>query len=115
MKKEVKDQNEVATKDQAVAAVNPSDVMPSPKAVLESELERKRQEIVAANEEIANLRKEMQRLEKIKGYDDMSKDIKDIHDSLMRQGFSDDQAFQLVMEMVYSVNSAARNNPYRLR
>lgn len=115
MKKEVKEQNEAVTKDQEVCCVNPEAIMSSPKAVLESELERKRQEIAAANEEIEHLRKEMQRLEKIKGYDDMSKDIKDIHDSLMKSGFSDEQAFQLVMEMIYSVNSAARNNPYRLR
>lgn len=85
----------------------------TPQERLEVELASKQKEIENAREEIAKLQKEQERLEKIKGYDEMSTDMKDIHNSLMGQGFTDDQAFQMLMQMIESVNKENKSSLLR--
>lgn len=72
----------------------------TPMEKLEADLASKQKEIEDAKEEIKKLKEEQARLEKIKGYDKMSEDIKDIHNSLMTQGFTDEQAFEILIHAI---------------
>lgn len=85
----------------------------TPQERLEAELATKQKEIENVREEIVKLQKEQERLKKIKGYDEMSTDMKDIHNSLMAQGFTDDQAFQMLMQMIESVNKDSKSSLLR--
>lgn len=73
--------------------------MKKTKAMLEEELEQKRTEI-------EDLKKELEKAEKYKRYDDMAGELKAIYDSLVNAGFNEDQAFVLLNTMINNQKSA---------
>lgn len=80
--------------------------MKKTKAMLEEELEQKRAEI-------EDLKKELEKAEKYKQYDDMAGEVKAIYDSLVNAGFSEDQAFVLLNTMINNQKAAPVYPGYR--
>lgn len=61
------------------------------------------------NEEIVELKEEVNKLEKYKQYDDMADEVKAIHDSFIHAGFTENQAFILLGQFINaSGNMAAK-------
>ena len=76
--------------------------MKKTKAMLEEELEQKKNEI-------EDLKKELEKTEKHKQYDDAAGELKAIYDSLVNIGFSEDQAFMLLNTMINNQKAATPN------
>ena len=81
-----------------------NELMNKTKAMLEEELEQKKNEI-------EELKKELEKTEKHKQYDDVAGELKAIYDSLVNIGFSEDQAFVLLNTMIN--NQKASTPTYR--
>lgn len=58
------------------------------------------QEIEEKEQELASLRKEIKNLERYKGYEDIANEVKAMHDAFMNSGFSDEQAFDLLVKFM---------------
>ena len=48
-------------------------------------------------EEINNLKKDLDKLERYRKYEDTANEIKAIHDSFVNAGFTEDQAFKIMI------------------
>ena len=58
-------------------------------------------DIIAEKEaDIANLHKEIDKLEKYKSYQDMADELKALHACFMNSGFNEEQAFALIKTLV---------------
>lgn len=79
-----------------------NELMNKTKAMLEEELEQKKNEI-------EDLKKELEKTEKHKQYDDAADKLKAIYDSLVNIGFSEDQAFMLLNTMINNQKAATPN------
>ena len=79
-----------------------NELMNKTKAMLEEELEQKKNEI-------EDLKKELAKAEKYKQYDDMAGEIKAIYDSFVNAGFDEDQAFVLLNTMINNQKAATPN------
>ena len=79
-----------------------NELMNKTKAMLEEELEQKKNEI-------EDLKKELEKTEKHKQYDDMAGELKAIYDSLVNFGFSEDQAFTMLMTMINNQKAASNS------
>lgn len=55
-------------------------------------------------EEIDGLKTELKRLEKYAKYDDAAEEMKAFHDSFVRAGFTEDQAFAIVTTVIQNAN-----------
>lgn len=73
--------------------------MKKTKAMLEEELDQKRAEI-------EELKKELEKAEKYKQYDDAAGEMKAMYDSLVNAGFNEDQAFTILMTMLQNQKAA---------
>lgn len=62
------------------------------KAMLLEEIEQK-------NEELKGLKKEIEKLEKYKQYEDMANELKAMYDSFVNSGFDETQAFKLMLKL----------------
>lgn len=51
-------------------------------------------------DEIKKLKGEVERLEKFKAYDNMAGEFKGMYDSYVNAGFTEDQAFQLIIKLI---------------
>lgn len=58
------------------------------------------EEIQQKNDEIKDLKKDLARLEKYKQYEDSADEIRAIYNSYVNVGFSEDQAFQMLLRMI---------------
>lgn len=58
------------------------------------------EELEVKNTEIATLKKELKDLERYKQYEDSADELAAMKNALVNSGFSDDQAFQLVIEFI---------------
>ncbi len=67
-----------------------------------------KEELELKNNEVKDLKEELKRLEKYKQYDDMADEMKGMQDSFVRAGFSEDQAFMMLMKMVETAAVMAR-------
>ena len=76
--------------------------MKKTKAMLEEELEQKR-------DEIEELKKELVKVEKYKQYDDMAGEIKAIYDSFVNAGFNNDQAYEILIILLQNQKAATPN------
>lgn len=72
--------------------------MKKTKAMLEEELDQKRAEI-------EELKKELEKAEKYKQYDDAAGEMKAAYDSFVNAGFTEDQAFTIVMTMLQNAKA----------
>lgn len=79
-----------------------NELMNKTKAMLEEELEQKKNEI-------EDLKKELEKTEKHKQYDDVAGELKAIYDSLVNIGFSEDQAFVLLNTMINNQKAASNS------
>ena len=77
--------------------------MKKTKAMLEEELEQKKNEI-------EELKKELVKVEKYKQYDDMAGEIKAIYDSFVNAGFNKDQAYEILIILLQ--NQKANSNSW---
>lgn len=60
-------------------------------------------EIIKQKEdEIIDLKNDIQQLEKCKRYDDVTDEIKDIYDKLVSKGFKSDEAIEITQTMISS-------------
>lgn len=73
--------------------------MKKTKAMLEEELDQKRAEI-------EDLKKELEKAEKYKQYDDAAGEMKAMYDSFVNAGFNEDQAFTILMTMLQNQKAA---------
>lgn len=76
--------------------------MKKTKAMLEEELEQKR-------DEIEELKKELVKVEKYKQYDDMAGEIKAIYDSFVNAGFNKDQAYEILIILLQNQKAASNS------
>ena len=76
--------------------------MKKTKAMLEEELEQKKTEI-------EDLKKELEKTEKHKQYDDVAGELKAIYDSLVNIGFGEDQAFVILMTFIQNQKAASNS------
>ena len=76
--------------------------MKKTKAMLEEELEQKR-------DEIEELKKELVKVEKYKQYDDMAGEIKAIYDSFVNAGFNNDQAYEILIILLQNQKAASNS------
>ena len=76
--------------------------MKKTKAMLEEELEQKKNEI-------EELKKELVKIEKYKQYDEMAGEIKAIYDSFANAGFNRDQAYEILIILLQNQKAAAPN------
>ena len=76
-----------------------NELMNKTKAMLEEELEQKKTEI-------EDLKKELEKTEKHKQYDDAAGELKAIYDSCVNAGFNEDQAFVLLNTMINNQKAA---------
>ena len=76
--------------------------MKKTKAMLEEELEQKKTEI-------EDLKKELEKTEKHKQYDDAADELKAIYDSCVNAGFNEDQAFVLLNTMITNQKAASNS------
>ena len=72
------------------------------KAMLEEELDQKKNEI-------EELKKELVKVEKYKQYDDMAGEIKAIYDSFVNAGFNEDQAYEILIILLQNQKAATPN------
>ena len=79
-----------------------NELMNKTKAMLEEELEQKKSEI-------EDLKKELEKAEKYKQYDDAAGELKAIYDSLVNIGFGEDQAFVLLNTMIANQKAASNS------
>lgn len=79
--------------------------MKKTKAMLEEELDQKKNEI-------EELKKELVKVEKYKQYDDMAGEIKAIYDSFFNAGFNRDQAYEILIILLQ--NQKAASNSWEL-
>lgn len=79
--------------------------MKKTKAMLEEELDQKKNEI-------EELKKELVKVEKYKQYDDMAGEIKAIYDSFVNAGFDRDQAYEILIILLQ--NQKAASNSWEL-
>lgn len=68
-------------------------------------------ELEAKENEIKELKEDLKKLEKYKQYEDMANEMKAMHDAFMNSGFSDEQAFALVNNMITTATAAVTKNP----
>ena len=71
--------------------------MKKTKTMLEEELEQKRTEIEDLKKELEN---EIKRSEKYKQFEECADDLKALRDSFINSGFSDKQAFMMVLQII---------------
>lgn len=76
--------------------------MKKTKAMLEEELNQKKNEI-------EELKKELVKVEKYKQYDDMAGEIKAIYDSFVNAGFNRDQAYEILIILLQNQKAATPN------
>ena len=76
--------------------------MKKTKAMLDEELEQKKNEI-------EELKKELVKVEKYKQYDDMAGEIKAIYDSCVNAGFNEDQAYEILIILLQNQKAATPN------
>lgn len=76
--------------------------MKKTKAMLEEELDQKKNEI-------EELKKELVKVEKYKQYDDMAGEIKAIYDSFFNAGFNRDQAYEILIILLQNQKAATPN------
>ena len=76
--------------------------MKKTKAMLEEELEQKKSEI-------EDLKKELEKAEKYKQYEDAAGELKAIYDSCVNAGFNEDQAFVLLNTMITNQKAASNS------
>ena len=76
--------------------------MKKTKAMLEEELDQKKNEI-------EELKKELVKVEKYKQYDDMAGEIKAIYDSFVNAGFNEDQAYEIMIILLQNQKAATPN------
>lgn len=74
------------------------------KADLMNELETK-------ENEIKELKEDLKKLERYKKYEDMANAMRAMHEAFMNSGFSDEQAFALVNNMMTTATAAVTKNP----
>lgn len=79
-----------------------NELMNKTKAMLEEELEQKKNEI-------EELKKELVKVEKYKQYDDMAGEIKAIYDSFVNAGFNRDQAYEILIILLQNQKAATPN------
>ena len=79
-----------------------NELMNKTKAMLEEELEQKKNEI-------EELKKELVKVEKYKQYDDMADEIKAIYDSFVNAGFNRDQAYEILIILLQNQKAATPN------
>ena len=79
-----------------------NELMNKTKAMLEEELEQKKNEI-------EELKKELVKVEKYKQYDDMAGGIKGIFDSFVNAGFNRDQAYEILIILLQNQKAATPN------
>lgn len=79
-----------------------NELMNKTKAMLEEELEQKKSEI-------EDLKKELEKAEKYKQYDDMAGEIKAIYDSFVNAGFNEDQAYEIMIILLQNQKAATPN------
>ena len=76
--------------------------MKKTKAMLEEELDQKKNEI-------EELKKELVKVEKYKQYDDMAGEIKAIYDSFVNAGFNNDQAYEILIILLQNQKAASNS------
>ena len=76
--------------------------MKKTKAMLEEELDQKKNEI-------DELKKELVKVEKYKQYDDMAGEVKAIYDSFVNAGFNRDQAYEILIILLQNQKAATPN------
>lgn len=76
--------------------------MKKTKAMLEEELEQKKNEI-------DELKRELVKVEKYKQYDDMAGEIKAIYDSFVNAGFDRDQAYEILIILLQNQKAASNS------
>lgn len=76
--------------------------MKKTKAMLEEELEQKKNEI-------EELKKELVKVEKYKQYYDMAGEIKAIYDSFVNAGFNRDQAYEIMIILLQNQKAASNS------
>ena len=76
--------------------------MKKTKAMLEEELDQKKNEI-------EELKKELVKVEKYKQYDDMAGEIKAIYDSFVNAGFNRDQAYEILIILLQNQKAASNS------
>lgn len=76
--------------------------MKKTKAMLEEELDQKRAEI-------EDLKKELEKAEKYKQYNDAAGEMKAMYDSFVNAGFDEDQAFTILMTMLQNQKAASNS------
>lgn len=79
-----------------------NELMNKTKAMLEEELEQKKNEI-------EDLKKELAKAEKYKQYDDMAGEIKAVYDSFVNAGFDEDQAYEILIILLQNQKAATPN------
>jgi hypothetical protein len=68
-------------------------------------------ELEAKETEIKELKEDLKKLEKYKQYEDTANEIKALHDAFMNSGFSDEQAFALVNNIMTTATAGVVKNP----
>ena len=76
--------------------------MKKTKAMLEEELDQKKNEI-------EELKKELEKTEKHKQYDDMAGELKAIYDSCVNAGFNEDQAYEILIILLQNQKAASNS------
>lgn len=68
-------------------------------------------ELEAKETEIKELKDDLKKLEKYKQYEDTANEMKALHDAFMNSGFSDEQAFALVNNLLTTAAAGVMKNP----
>lgn len=67
------------------------------------------EEIKTKNEEIENLKNEVKKLERFKQYEDMTDEMAALRDSFVNSGFTKEEAFELVKNIISNSISSMLN------
>lgn len=62
------------------------------------------EEIERKNDEIRELKKQVEKDERYAGYDDAAAEIKAVQDSFVKAGFSEDQAFAMINNLIGTIS-----------
>jgi uncharacterized protein YydD (DUF2326 family) len=66
------------------------------------------EEIQQKNEEINELKKDLENLKKYEAYNEAASELKAMHDSFLAAGFNSEQAFKLVVELIKTSGVVAK-------
>lgn len=68
-------------------------------------------ELEVKETEIKELKEDLKKLEKYKQYEDMANEIRALHEAFMNSGFSDEQAFVMVNNILTTTTAGVVKNP----